>query len=179
MKEVEVERSWTQEEKCTKEEPQPQLSADPPLSASFTVEFSVKRSSSNAEGRIRVSCPLLSATLPLSVSLFSEHFVKRLGVNADVERHFRRPGPVSTDFYKLYIDMHDLKRYHLTKRGAGTFSSPLGGGFWMRKLQSTNSRGSEDHGVDVSNEVFIGCTKKKMIEKMSLDHMGLKRVENG
>ncbi|KOM26485.1 hypothetical protein LR48_Vigan277s000500 [Vigna angularis] len=35
------------------------------------------------------------------------------------------------------------------------------------------------HEVDVSNEVTIGCTKKNMIEKLFLDHMWLKRNENG
>ncbi|KOM55899.1 hypothetical protein LR48_Vigan10g179100 [Vigna angularis] len=35
------------------------------------------------------------------------------------------------------------------------------------------------HGVDVTNEMTIGCTKTNVTEKLFLDHMGLRRNENG
>lgn len=40
------------------------------------------------------------------------------------------------------------------------------------------SRVLRHHGVNVSNEVTIGCTKKNVIEKMFLDHMELRRDEH-
>ncbi|KOM48460.1 hypothetical protein LR48_Vigan07g216400 [Vigna angularis] len=41
------------------------------------------------------------------------------------------------------------------------------------------SRILRHHGVYVSNEVTLGCSKKNMIEKMALHHMGLRKDEKG